>query len=70
MCTNRIVVGTANRHVCIYDVRNLSEPEQVRARTRARTRARGLARATAAGVGVRARDRVRDCVSVTVCPSP
>jgi hypothetical protein len=29
VCTNRIVVGTANRHVCIYDVRNLAEPEQV-----------------------------------------
>jgi len=25
---NRIVVGTANRHVYVYDVRNLSEPEQ------------------------------------------
>eukprot|EP00961_Rhodomonas_salina_P103446 1391607-Rhodomonas_salina.1 len=26
--SNRIVVGTSNRHVWIYDVRNLSEPEQ------------------------------------------
>lgn len=25
---NRIVVGTANRHVWVYDVRKLSEPEQ------------------------------------------
>ena len=25
---NRIVVGTANRHVWVYDVRNLKEPEQ------------------------------------------
>lgn len=30
VCANRIVVGTANRHVCVYDVRNLSEPEQQR----------------------------------------
>lgn len=30
MCQNRIVVGTANRHVLIYDVRNLSVPEQTR----------------------------------------
>mmetsp|Transcript_51858 Transcript_51858/g.105568 ORF Transcript_51858/g.105568 Transcript_51858/m.105568 type:complete len:333 (-) Transcript_51858:67-1065(-) len=28
--SNRIVVGTSNRHVWIYDVRNLSEPEQQR----------------------------------------
>uniref|UniRef100_A0A7S0F0I8 Mitotic checkpoint protein BUB3 n=1 Tax=Hanusia phi TaxID=3032 RepID=A0A7S0F0I8_9CRYP len=28
--SNRIVVGTASRHVWIYDVRNLSEPEQKR----------------------------------------
>eukprot|EP00290_Baffinella_frigidus_P057119 CAMPEP_0180360796 /NCGR_PEP_ID=MMETSP0989-20121125/12197_1 /TAXON_ID=697907 /ORGANISM="non described non described, Strain CCMP2293" /LENGTH=302 /DNA_ID=CAMNT_0022352217 /DNA_START=46 /DNA_END=954 /DNA_ORIENTATION=- len=27
---NRIVVGTANRHVWVYDVRKLSEPEQKR----------------------------------------
>mmetsp|Transcript_37258 Transcript_37258/g.58228 ORF Transcript_37258/g.58228 Transcript_37258/m.58228 type:complete len:214 (+) Transcript_37258:492-1133(+) len=28
--SNRIVVGTSNRHVWIYDVRKLSEPEQQR----------------------------------------
>jgi len=28
--SNRIVVGTANRHVWVYDVRNLKEPEQKR----------------------------------------
>mmetsp|Transcript_77830 Transcript_77830/g.209756 ORF Transcript_77830/g.209756 Transcript_77830/m.209756 type:complete len:330 (+) Transcript_77830:76-1065(+) len=30
VCAYRIVVGTANRHVAIYDTRNLSEPEQQR----------------------------------------
>ena len=30
VCQNRIVVGTSNRHVLIYDVRNLSAPEQQR----------------------------------------
>uniref|UniRef100_A0A6U4SK10 Mitotic checkpoint protein n=1 Tax=Hemiselmis andersenii TaxID=464988 RepID=A0A6U4SK10_HEMAN len=30
VCQNRVVVGTANRHVLIYDVRKLGEPEQER----------------------------------------
>lgn len=27
---NRLVVGTGNRQVCLYDVRNMGQPEQVR----------------------------------------